>query len=78
MNLDQDLFCAHDLDDFADVGARLLQQPQLLPEKSHSRVVVVSLGFETAQDGLALEDLQLHGLDLVLVVAVERHGDGCG
>jgi hypothetical protein len=32
MHLDQDLLCAHDLDNLADVGARLLKQAQLLAQ----------------------------------------------
>jgi len=32
------------------------------------------LGFEATEDGLALDDLELHALDLVLEEAVECHG----
>lgn len=76
MYLDEDLLGAHHLDDFADVRARLLQQAQLLAEQPYARVVVIALGFETAEDGLTLEDLELHRLDLVVVIVVERHGEG--
>lgn len=76
VHLDEHLLGAHHLDDLADVRARLLQQAQLLPEQAYPRVVVIALGFETAEDGLTLEDLELHRLDLVVVVVVERHDDG--
>lgn len=32
VDLDQDLLCAHDLDDLTNVGARLLEQAQLLTQ----------------------------------------------
>jgi hypothetical protein len=48
MNLDQNLLGSHDLDDFADVGPRLLQQTKLLAQQAHPRVVVVALSLETS------------------------------
>lgn len=76
VNLNQHLLGTHHLDDLSDVGTGLLQQAQLFAEKPHSGVVVIPLGLETAQHSLALEDLKLHRLDLVVIVVVERHGDG--
>lgn len=73
MHLDEDLLGAHDLDDLADVGARLLQQAQLVSEQSDAGVVVIALGLEAAQSSLPLEDLELHGLDLIVIVLVQRH-----
>lgn len=74
--LDEDLLGAHHLDDFADVRAGLLQEAQLLAEEAYPRVVIIALSFETAENGLTLEDLELHRLDLVVIIVVERHGDG--
>ena len=76
MDLDQDFLGAHNLDDLSDVGTRLLQQAKLLPQEPDAGVVVVPLGLETTQRSLTLEDLELHRLDLVVVVLVERHGGG--
>ena len=73
VNLHEDLLRAHDLDNLPHVRARLLQQAQLFTQQSHARVVVVPLSFEAAQHSLALEDFQLHGLDLIVVVVFERH-----
>lgn len=73
VHLDEDLLGAHDLDDLTDIGARLLQQAELFSQESHAGVVVVALGFESAESGLTLEDLEFHRLDLVVVVLVERH-----
>lgn len=73
MHLDQDLLCAHDLDNLTHVGARLLKQTQLLAQQAHSRVVVVPLRFQSAEDGLTLDDLELHALDLVVKEGIERH-----
>jgi hypothetical protein len=36
MHLDQDLLCAHDLDDLTHIGSRLLEQAQLLAQQAHS------------------------------------------
>jgi hypothetical protein len=41
-----------------------------------SRVVVVSLSFQSSQNSLTLDDLELPALDLVVKEAIERHG-GC-
>ncbi len=76
MYLDENLFRAHHLDDLANVRAGLLQEAQLFPEQPYPRVVVIALSFETTEDGLTLEDLELHRLDLVVIVIVERHDDG--
>jgi hypothetical protein len=39
-----------------------------------SRVVVVSLSFQSSQNSLTLDDLELPTLDLVVKEAIERHG----
>ncbi|MBE3047398.1 hypothetical protein IMZ48_33770 [Candidatus Bathyarchaeota archaeon] len=44
MHLDEDLLGAHHLDNLAHVGARLLQETELLAEQPHARVVIVPLG----------------------------------
>lgn len=36
MHLDQDLLCAHNLDDLTHIGSRLLEQAQLLAQQAHS------------------------------------------
>ena len=36
MHLDQDLLCAHDLDDLTNVGAGLLEQAQFFTQQAHS------------------------------------------
>ena len=77
MHLDEHLLCAHDLDDLANIGTRLLKQAELFSEEAHPRVVVIPLCFETAEDSLTLEDLELHRLDLIVVVVIERHLGGC-
>jgi len=74
--LDQNLFCAHDLHDLPHVRAWLLEKAELLAQEPHPRIIVIPLRFETSENGLALEDLQLHRLDLVVVVTVERHLGG--
>ena len=55
--------------------------PNLLRRPNTSRVVIVPLRFKSAEDCLALDDLELHALDLVVEEAVERHlewlGDEC-
>lgn len=76
MDLDKDLLGAHDLDNLADVGARLLQETEFFTQQSYARIVIVSLCLEAAKSCLTLEDLELHRLDLVVVVFVERHGGG--
>ncbi|KAI6764693.1 hypothetical protein HG531_012580 [Fusarium graminearum] len=73
VHLDENLLGAHNLDDLTNIGSGLLQQTQLFSQQSYSGVVVVSLGFKTTKRGLTLEDLELHRLDLVVVVLVERH-----
>lgn len=40
-----------------------------------SRVVVVSLCFQSSQNRLPLNDLKLHALDLVVKETIQRHGD---
>lgn len=76
MHLNEDLLGAHGLDDLTDVRAGLLQQAELFSEQAHAGVVVVALSLEATKGGLSLEDLELHRLDLVVVVLVERHRDG--
>ena len=76
VDLDEYLFCAHHFHDLADVGARLLEQAEFLAEEPHARVVVVALGFEAAEFGLTLDDVEFHAFDLVMEEAVERHGGG--
>lgn len=78
MHLDEHLLCAHNLDDLTNIGTRLLKQAELFSEEAHPRVVVIALCFETAENSLTLEDLELHRLDLVVVVVIERHLEGCG
>lgn len=41
-----------------------------------SGVVVISLGFQSPENSLTLDDLELHALDLVVEEAVERHDGG--
>jgi hypothetical protein len=76
MDLDKHLLGAHDLYYLTDIRPRLLQQAELFPQQAHPGVVVVPLGFEATQLGLALDDLELHRLDLVVEEGVERHGCG--
>lgn len=73
VHLYKNLLGAHDFDDFTNVGARLLEESKLLAEEPYARVVVVPLGFKTSQNSLPFEDLELHRLDLVLIIVVERH-----
>ena len=56
----------------------MLEQAEFLAEEPHARVVVVALGFEAAEFGLALDDVEFHAFDLVMEEAVERHGGGRG
>lgn len=44
MYLDENLLSAHHLDDLTNIGTGLLQQPKLLAEEPHARVVVIPLG----------------------------------
>jgi hypothetical protein len=55
------------------MGAWLLKKVKLLPQQTDARVVVVALSFETAENSLTLEYLQLHGLYFVVVVWIEGH-----
>ena len=48
VNLDEDLFPAHKLDDLADVRAGLLQQLQLLTQHPYLGIELVALSLETA------------------------------
>jgi hypothetical protein len=40
-----------------------------------SRVVIIPLGLQSSQNGLSLDDLELHALDLVVKEAVQRHDE---
>jgi hypothetical protein len=73
MYLDEDLFCAHNLDNLSYVRSWLLQKTKLFPQQPNPRVVVVALRLESSENGLSLKNLELHRLDLVVVVVVERH-----
>lgn len=41
--------------------------------KHTSRVIIIPLCFQPAQHCLALDDLELHALNLVMEEAIERH-----
>jgi hypothetical protein len=51
-------------------------KPEYLNEHT-PRVVVISLSFQSSQNRLALDDLELHALDLVVKEAIQRHDCGC-
>jgi hypothetical protein len=40
-----------------------------------SGVVIISLSFQSAQNGLALDNLELHALDLIVKEAVQSHDE---
>lgn len=40
-----------------------------------SGIVIVSLSFQSPQNSLALNNLELHALDLVMKKAIKRHGE---
>jgi hypothetical protein len=38
-----------------------------------SRVVIIPLSFQSSQNSLTLDDLELHALDLIMEEAIQRH-----
>ena len=61
-----------------ELWAISIYTPDLLQRPNTSRIVIVSLRFKSPEDCLALDDLELHALDLVVEEAVERHLEWLG